>query len=773
MSANLNFMSVFLARLARMPRRRKWGLGTLAVFVLVAVALFLSAKPLANRAVGIIYQNVTPPDGGEMAVTVTSYPSSSRVVSIIGGKGEGLNCSLPSYVDILFDAVGHSKVRDAPVRERFRQACVFHDLCYRHGLATYGYTQNDCDQILQEEAMRICMVAFSERKSEGCQLDAKKVLVGVTNGGFGSYQSWRTSTYFEFDSNPSSSDHFAVGRVIEHPFKKVDPGGTRDDPDELMLMFDTQPSGTTVACRNCKNRNFTARELLAAGLLTPTAPATIATAVGSTTPGTTSPALDFSQQAIEHALDDVVRPKINQVRPVGLPPIGTFAAPQLLTAQNGQQFIVWIDRKTPLNTETCIIIADPKNLLTHTRPKDVRCLQSDNPRLTVALADMYASSPQPELVALAGKIGLIGTGLTLEKGPLDICITTDLRTMVPSGARPKCFALQTPEGDAVTPIMGAFQNFPIVKGERHIYLARLIYTDTRKKEIAGTGRALVFDVDRPMVPATPARQRDDTASLRVPPIKFDIDDTYDPMLPLNRDKDDLRLISLKKDRLEGTVGIYEINLKDANPAPIPIETLVGPNATPVKLDASWANRPVLVLEDSSAADGVAKTQLVLSRSLVTTTEEIGDTRDTVRLEFLVLERNASDPAGKPLRQVRGLACNVIYTLHGANPSRPCLRSSVQVGEKRPSPAQMLQGAQLLAGRLSSPGQTDLDLAMPDACYADQPIILRPATLDAAADLKPVRNLTVLRNSNKQALRQVACGALKDEAAISHPIPAPE
>ena len=43
------------------------------------------------------------------------------------------------------------------VLQRFRQACVFHDLCYRHGLATYGYNQNDCDRILQNAAFRLCI----------------------------------------------------------------------------------------------------------------------------------------------------------------------------------------------------------------------------------------------------------------------------------------------------------------------------------------------------------------------------------------------------------------------------------------------------------------------------------------------------------------------------------------------------------------------------------------------------------------------------------------
>ena len=116
---------------------------TVAVFVVLLIAFHA-------RIIDAIYKNVDDLNDGEMPPTVTSYPSGPEVVSIIGGSGEGVNCSLPPGLDIFFDGSADADGRRHLVRQRFRQACVTHDLCYRHGLATYGYSQNDCEPHLAE-----------------------------------------------------------------------------------------------------------------------------------------------------------------------------------------------------------------------------------------------------------------------------------------------------------------------------------------------------------------------------------------------------------------------------------------------------------------------------------------------------------------------------------------------------------------------------------------------------------------------------------------------
>src|SRR5262245_9805806 len=271
----------------------------------------------------------------------------------------------------------------------FRQACVFHDLCYRHGLATYGYTQNDCDQMLQEQAARIC----TNVGGEACQLNAKKVLAGVSNGGFGSYQSWRTSTYYQFDPMPAASEQMTVARVIDHPFKAVDPEAAQKDPDQMLLTFDMTRSNTMVACRNCVDRTFSPDELRAAGLLEPK-PAVLADASGSVTAAQTP---DMSDLAVKKALADLARSRFRQPRPVGLPSNGIHAAPRLLKADNGEELLVWVNRRKPEKTGSCVAIADAKNLLTHTRGRDLRCDPSDSERMLIAKIDTHTSAPQPEL----------------------------------------------------------------------------------------------------------------------------------------------------------------------------------------------------------------------------------------------------------------------------------------------------------------------------------------------------------------------------------------
>jgi hypothetical protein len=766
------------AALPTLSRRAKWAIGSFAALLLVTGACIAGAQPLVDWAIGKIYQNVVPPEDGEMALTVTSYPSSSRVASIIGGKGEGLNCSINRIAKLFFPRyVLNGKTTTAT--DLFRQACVFHDLCYRHGLATYGYTQADCDQMLQEQAARLCTnISGGEPWSTNCQLNAKKLLAGVSHGGFDSYQSWRSSTYYEFDSSPSTSEHMSVARVIDHPFKKADPVESRDDPDQLLLTFDISRSNAMIACRNCSPRMFSPAELRAANLLElgssrrllPPGPARVASA---DEPGG---AMEFSSRAVQRARHDLVRPKYTQTRPIGLPSEGIYSAPHVLTAEGGEQMIVWLNRRKPENTVSCAIIADPKNLLTHTRSKDIDCRPSASDRLKLARADLYASSPQPELVALPQAVGqqpstgLVGTGLSMAEDGLQVCLSTDLRASPPPGQKPKCFRLRTPSGEPIAPELGTFQNFPIIKRERHIYLSRNVFNDPARQLVAGAGRALVFDVGGGFVPPVDRNVREVRLHRDRP---FDIPDDYDPMLPLTRDGD-LRLLGVKTSG--GKVGLYEIDLESEKPQPVQITTLAGANASKVELDASWARRPILVMDQPAENGEPAKTQLVLSRSLVTTTEQSGDTLDGVRLEFLVLERDKSAKGADALKQVRGLACQVTYTLKGANPSRPCQRSSAQVGDKRPSPAQMLQGAQLVAGKLMSAGQKGLDLAMPDACYPDKPIVLQPIGIDAAAaapGLEVVDRLTVEREKKAQRLRQVDCGPLNDAAQIAGAMSAPK
>src|SRR5882757_8163208 len=215
-----------------------WGFGAI---VLPLVLVFGTTDFYHARVVDFIYKNVEDISDSEMPPTITSFQSGPEVVSTIGGSGEGLNCSLPPWANAFFDVSKDKHGKRHLVLQRFRQACVFHDLCYRHGLATYGYNQNDCDRVLQNEAFRLCLYihnGIAESSAARCQTDSKLVLAGVSLGGSDAYRGWDQSTYFEFESDPSRSNGFSVSRVVDHPFKSTIPEKYGKEADQVILTFE-------------------------------------------------------------------------------------------------------------------------------------------------------------------------------------------------------------------------------------------------------------------------------------------------------------------------------------------------------------------------------------------------------------------------------------------------------------------------------------------------------------------------------------------------------
>ncbi len=206
-------------RLSRVAYRLA-GLAVLLLLVaaVVGVAVRDVAGPLANH----VLANALGSQVRSMPPTVTDYSAGSDGVEIVGGKGEGLSCSLPPLAEWL---AFPRDARTASVSLQMRQACVHHDLCYRHGAATYGYSQVDCDYLLQENAFKLCtqingptlvkpasakqaaepeLASVAVRrhplrpddvlppepttKMTGCETDARKIALGVILGGAGSFR---------------------------------------------------------------------------------------------------------------------------------------------------------------------------------------------------------------------------------------------------------------------------------------------------------------------------------------------------------------------------------------------------------------------------------------------------------------------------------------------------------------------------------------------------------------------------------------------------------
>ncbi|MDD0970669.1 MULTISPECIES: hypothetical protein [Pseudomonas] len=203
-----------VASLFRRPLRVALLLALLIIIVLVQSCSWFAA-PIGNYVAEKVFPDLDPPPEREAPPTFKQYLSSPISQAILGGRGRGLNCSIPEIGKSLFE----TPEQTASVSLHFRPSCVMHDLCYRHGYATYGYAQADCDRALQTSAFRMCRQINKSLGNEkpiydDCQTEAKKVLLGVSLGGAGSFRASGKSTYFEYDPMPEKADNYVVARAF-------------------------------------------------------------------------------------------------------------------------------------------------------------------------------------------------------------------------------------------------------------------------------------------------------------------------------------------------------------------------------------------------------------------------------------------------------------------------------------------------------------------------------------------------------------------------------
>ncbi len=665
----------------------------IAIPILLAVTLMFH-----ERLIDSIYKNVNYSYDHEMPVSVTSYPSGPEVASIIGGAGEGLNCSLPFLADLLFDDGSDEDRHRHLVRQKFRQACVFHDLCYRHGLATYGYSQDDCDRNLQEQAGRLCAyLSETKRKSGRCQLDAKMVLAGVSLGGFDAYHAWDSSTYFEFDPQPLRSQEYSVSRVVDHPFKNLDPKKYANEDQQVILTFDVKRSEVKVACENCGSQT----------LLSDSGP-----------PDDMSPELAAAGLTKRPEALAGRSLSLNEQRTVWLPPWRDHAAPHLIVDRTGAARFVWTSRLKSGNTVLCLVIADAAQLLTYTLPQTSACSTDARSTLELAEYDLLSGAPQPistqpGVIVATGLTGQLGTGLQL-------CQWSSSESPGNGNAKRDCRPLLTGQGQPVTDL-GAFQDFPIITSNRQIFITRAITDNPALAHevtlwdrlfgdwYSANGRALVLDD-----PYGANGGQGGNASVVVRAVPFRISDEFDPMLPLSRSAiDNTRLISVRSEG--GKANLYFVEfVKDW---PTPTRVPINMDGADVVLHASWLRRPPIVVDSRDFAAGTSR--LVLSRGFLSANEPKAS--ESVLMEFLMLERGLADTPDKPYSVTTAAICKITYTIIQGNETDQCHRTFEPAQGMRSSPGALLNAGQMLVGRFNQKGT--LGLALHDACYPHHPIIL--------------------------------------------------
>jgi hypothetical protein len=196
-------------------------LGLVAVIVMAVSSA--SCAALGRSIADFQYGHLELPIDREAATTVASFPPSADIRAVVGGKGEGLDCSIPWLLQkLMFSPLADA---DSAVSLQFRQSCVTHDYCYRHGAATYGYSQADCDFNLLEHAFRTCIQIYDlgwilfphsyagDKTIEICRSRAREVLLGVRIGGQSSFKPREESSYFEFDPMPIRAEDYTVARL--------------------------------------------------------------------------------------------------------------------------------------------------------------------------------------------------------------------------------------------------------------------------------------------------------------------------------------------------------------------------------------------------------------------------------------------------------------------------------------------------------------------------------------------------------------------------------
>jgi hypothetical protein len=156
---------------------------------------FVVAKVESGKVFGTGGEEVAFADIDSISIRSWSEPTHPC------GAGEPVGCSIPEVITAVSSY--HEVYKDY-----FHSACVEHDYCYRHGLATYGLNQGYCDNRFYSDMMELCGSAgggilgitdldgLAEKAK--CRLAADQFYAAVHAHG---YKAFRTtnSTYCEFD----------------------------------------------------------------------------------------------------------------------------------------------------------------------------------------------------------------------------------------------------------------------------------------------------------------------------------------------------------------------------------------------------------------------------------------------------------------------------------------------------------------------------------------------------------------------------------------------
>jgi hypothetical protein len=133
-----------------------------------------------------------------LAAILTGCASTGREESPCGDD-EPLGCSIPPAIRTI------SKDYDEQA-DKFHHACVLHDLCYRHGAATYDLSREACDTEFYENMKSACkgsagLGVLDPEEFAKCRFAALQTYEAVREHGEKHFRS-AASSYCDYRAEP-------------------------------------------------------------------------------------------------------------------------------------------------------------------------------------------------------------------------------------------------------------------------------------------------------------------------------------------------------------------------------------------------------------------------------------------------------------------------------------------------------------------------------------------------------------------------------------------
>jgi hypothetical protein len=107
----------------------------------------------------------------------------------------------------------------------FHDACVRHDYCYIYGKLTYGKTRDDCDDMLYEDAKRICLSDFPLVFQPNCFKNAEAYYGGVKLFGEQHFASDGALICQYPDRMTSREERKSIGACTAYGWRQASGGG--------------------------------------------------------------------------------------------------------------------------------------------------------------------------------------------------------------------------------------------------------------------------------------------------------------------------------------------------------------------------------------------------------------------------------------------------------------------------------------------------------------------------------------------------------------------